>query len=111
MDVSVGIERGQEPARGTVDFVNKKIEARVTPEGIRRGLEVVSSFLNRPDVKETITGKLHEVAEKMRRKSEEMRREREKGAVSEYARQEGQIEKEVVEELLDELQEDQDKTE
>lgn len=102
MDVSVGIERGQEPVRGTVDFENKRIEMRVTPEGIRRGVEAMSSFLNRSGIRE----KLAQAAEKARKETERRRKEHDEQTVREYAKQEGLTEKEIIEDLLDELREE-----
>lgn len=48
-DVSVGIEKGKEPIRGSIDLENKRIEARITPEGVKKGIELIRGFFKKPE--------------------------------------------------------------
>jgi FixJ family two-component response regulator len=106
VDVSVGIERGKEPITGSVDLVNKRVEARITPEGIRKGFKLFSDFMEKPETKEVMVDmaeRMNKYAERKRRAREERRKNKDKETVGEYAKQEGKDEKEVVEEFLNEL--------
>ena len=99
-DVSVGIKKGKEPVRGNVDFENKKVNIRVTPEGVQKTLEVANAFLERPDVE----GRIKSWTEKIEEKRKKLRERDAEKTLKGYADQEGKEEGEVVEELLDELE-------
>lgn len=99
-EFSVGIERGDEPARGKVDFINKKIDLRVTPEGINRGAEAVLNFLNSP----RFQTEMDSLIKILKEGSEERKSEKEREAVEnvkQYPVQEGKKEAETIKEIIE----------
>lgn len=106
-DVSVGIERGEEPITTKIDFINKEIEARITLEGVRKGFEAINKFLNDPQRIE----KLQSFNRRLEQWLDEKRKERAQRTLKDYTKQEGKTEAEVVKELLDELGEEKGETE
>ncbi|MDP3953814.1 MAG: zinc ribbon domain-containing protein [bacterium] len=109
MDVSIGIERGGGPASGLVDLENRKVEARVTPQDLRKGFELISDFLKSSKaqkVRDKVIQKMNEATEKMEIKRQKRQDKIDKETVKDYAEQEGMTEKEVIEEILGELQKD-----
>ena len=99
-DVLVGINRGEEPITGKIDFINKGIELRITPEGVKKGLGVVNEFLNNPQQIE----KLRSFNNKWEQWLNEKRKKNAEKTVNRYAQQEGKTEAEVVKEFLDGLE-------
>ena len=99
MDVSVNVEREGEPISGSVDLENKRIEAHITPEGIRTGLQALAEFLEKTEIKEKVRG----WTERINASRAEMQQRKDESTIKEYAEQEGMTEKEVVEDILDEF--------
>lgn len=99
MEVSVNVEREGEPISGSIDLENKKVEAHITPEGIKTGLSALANFLESQGARE----KMQEWTEKINASTEEIRRRRDERTINEYAEQEGMTEKEVIEDILDEF--------
>jgi len=103
-DISIEIERGEEPISAKIDLVNKTIEAKITPEGVVSGFETVKKFLEDP----TKTEKLKSLNDKweawLERKKEERKKTEATGTIRDYAKQTGKEEGEVVKEVLNILQ-------
>lgn len=106
------IQKGERQIKAKIDLENKKIEAQITPEGIRRAVEVGVEFLNKPETVKTIDGwteKLKRYREKLRQQREGKRTEIDREIIRGYAQQEGRAEAEVVEEFLEEIRKETEK--
>lgn len=109
-DVQLGIRNEGEPFEGSVDFAEGKIEARLTPQGVKKGIEAVDDFLSRPDFSAAIR-RWTEKVKAARAKLREKRIGGKEGAqqiIKEYAEQEGKKEAEVLDELLAEISKQND---
>lgn len=107
-DVRLEVSKEGKPFESSVDLAEGKVEARLTPEGIKNGIEAVDDFLSRPDVSATIRGWTEKV-KAARRKLREERVGGKTGAqqlLKEYAKQEGKTEAEILDELLAEIAQD-----
>lgn len=97
--VSVGIEKGQEPIKSKIDLTKKEMEFQVTPEGIKKGIDAIQKFLNKPEVLE----KLNKWTEWFKEKSDKLKEKHARETIKGYAEQEGKDEAEIIQELLDEI--------
>lgn len=81
--VEVGIEKDQKPMRIEIDTTTKKVEAFVTPEGIKAAYEFYKKSENQEKIKSFISSlfSASEESKEYRRKSEErLRQARERRA-------------------------------
>lgn len=105
-DVSIGIERGEEPVKAEIDFIKNKIEGRITPEGIREGVKVIKNFLDSPGANkmENLEERLRTFNNKWEKWLDEKKKQKSQDLIKEYAEQEGKDEAEIVKEFLDEIE-------
>ncbi len=104
-DVRLGISKEGKPFEGSIDFTEGKIEAHLTPDGVKRSIEAVDNFLSRPEVSATIRGWTEKIkaARRCLREKRVGGKENAHQIIKEYARQESKTEAEVLDELLKEI--------
>lgn len=114
-DVTVGIEQGEKPLAGKLDFINKELEVRITPAGVKKGVEAIQRFLERSDVQEVIKktqedlhGWLNKTNEHLQRQIElerlkrKVRHDKELSKkIKDLSKETGISEKEIVSQFLD----------
>jgi len=118
IDVSVSVEKGDQPILGSLDLQNKNAQIRITPEGLKKGLDFLSEALrasatsqesNTPTFFGGLADSIAEARKARRRRRHfessggEISEEIDNATIEAYAKQEGLTVEEVIREMMDSI--------